>query len=54
MDHREAYHIARSVAKWTWNQYTGDSKDLSDIQRKRRTGSISQSTAAMLRSLNHD
>lgn len=54
MDHREAYHIARSVAKWTWNQYTGDSKDLSDIQRKRRTGSISQSTAAMLKSLNHD
>lgn len=54
MDHREAYHIARSVAKWTWNQYTGDSKDLSDIQRKRRTGSISQSTASMLRSLNHD
>jgi hypothetical protein len=52
MDSREVYHIAKSVAKWTWTKYTGKGQNISDIQRRRRIGSISKGTFAMLRSLN--
>jgi hypothetical protein len=27
MDHREAYHIARSVAKWTWTRFDLEASD---------------------------
>jgi hypothetical protein len=55
MDHREAYHISKSVAKWTWTKFSGagDDREISSIQRRRRIGSISKNTADMLRSL-HD
>ena len=51
MNYREAYQIAKSVAKWTWTNYTGKGKNISDVQRRRRSGAISNGTAAMLRSL---
>lgn len=40
MDRREAYHIARSVSKWTWNRFDVESSDarFSKLQAFRRTG----------------
>ncbi len=40
MDNREAYHIARSVAKWTWQRFDLEASDarFSKLQAFRRTG----------------
>ena len=40
MDNREAYHIARSVAKWTWSKFDVEASDarFSKLQGFRRTG----------------
>jgi hypothetical protein len=40
MDTREAYHIARSVARWTWSRFDVEASDarFSKLQAFRRTG----------------
>ena len=41
MDSREAYHIARSVAKWTWSRFDLEASDarFSKLQSFRRKAS---------------
>jgi hypothetical protein len=53
MDSREAYHIARSVAKWTWSKFDVEASDarFSKLQSFRRT---SAGTKTIMQEYRHD
>jgi hypothetical protein len=50
MDSREAFHIAKSVAKWTWTRFDVAASDarFSKLQAFRRTGKVAAGTKAIV------
>jgi hypothetical protein len=55
MDSREAYHIARSVAKWTWSRFDVEKSDakFSKLQAFRASRGISSGTESLLSAYRH-
>jgi hypothetical protein len=56
LDSREAYHIARSVAKWTWSRFDYEKSDarFSKLQAFRASRGISSGTESLLSAYRHD
>jgi hypothetical protein len=56
MDSREAYHIARSVAKWTWSRFDIEKSDarFSKLQAFRASRGISSGTESLLNAYRND
>ena len=56
MDSREAFHIAKSVAKWTWTKFDVVASDarFSKLQAFRRAGKVAAGTKAIVETYSND